>query len=915
VSVIVVIVAIGLRNAGQRLRRLFSRTRVGTRAKRYVAFISYSHSADGELASELQRNLGRFAVPRYRLRGRRIFRDETGLGVSETLWADIQRALDASDAFILLASPQSAQSIWVQREVDYWMTLRRGSPVLAITAGGVAWSEDHAMSRGEAPALPTSLLAAYPETPKWVDLRWVKTERSRKPDDPRMRQALAEITARIEGRNLEQILDLDAVHRRRFAIAASMVVAIMAVLLGWGIYNGGRAALEKEMKIRVRALGLLAASRASLADDPERGLLLAREAYRVDPVADVATTLHEALVRSRVRAVMGEDGSGDVTAVSWSATTDHLATSHKNGTVGIWDAQGRAVATRAVPSHSRSTTCVCWSPDGRQLATASEDGTAGVWSEDGVREASLPHEGKVWWVAWAPDCRRLATASGDHDAHIWGFDWKGPPITLLGHGGKVAALAWSRDGTRLATGCSDGNTRLWRDDGTLERTLAGHASGMTVSSVAFSHDGKRLATACWDRTVRIWDLARGVCVAVLVTHQAEVTAVAWSRDDRRIASASSDRTARIWEFTGDQTRELPPLTGHHGRVWGIAWSPDGSSLATAAEDGLARIWRVHGAEELAVACCGEFRDVTWSPTGDRFASASTDGTACIWDLAGRRISSLDHGNEVWCVAWSPSGARLATASGDHSARIWLLDGSSDSRPLGNHASWVTSVEWCPDETGLATACYDGSATRWSIDGDRGTDLADHSGSHLFAIAWSCDGRIATASHDHTARIWNDDGTFKTLQHEQHGVAAAAWSPDGKRLATGSWDTTARIWSAQGDLLAVLRGHDRGVMSVSWSRDGTMIATASGDGTVRIWSASEGKERAVLRGTGAGVHAVAWSPDGTRIASAGADGLILIWLTRLQDLLALADRRLAATGRAFSAAERDRYASLLEVGQE
>jgi hypothetical protein len=64
-----------------------------------------------------------------------------------------------------------------------------------------------------------------------------------------------------------------------------------------------------------------------------------------------------------------------------------------------------------------------------------------------------------------------------------------------------------------------------------------------------------------------------------------------------------------------------------------------------------------------------------------------------------------------------------------------------------------------------------------------------------AIAISPDGQwLATASDDHTARIW-DAATGRERHRLKHqgSVFAVAISPDGKSLATASHDHTARIW--------------------------------------------------------------------------------------------------------------------------
>jgi hypothetical protein len=74
----------------------------------YDAFISYNHSADRRLAEALQRGLYRFAAPFPGRRAVSLFRDETHLSASPGLWPTIERALDASAWFILLASPEAA---------------------------------------------------------------------------------------------------------------------------------------------------------------------------------------------------------------------------------------------------------------------------------------------------------------------------------------------------------------------------------------------------------------------------------------------------------------------------------------------------------------------------------------------------------------------------------------------------------------------------------------------------------------------------------------------------------------------------------------------------------------------------------------------------------------------------------------
>ena len=88
---------------------------------RYGAFISYSHAASAEVARGLQKWLQAYAKPWWRWRAVNVFRDETDLTASPALWSTITEALDQSSHFILLASPNAAQSKWIKREVRYWL--------------------------------------------------------------------------------------------------------------------------------------------------------------------------------------------------------------------------------------------------------------------------------------------------------------------------------------------------------------------------------------------------------------------------------------------------------------------------------------------------------------------------------------------------------------------------------------------------------------------------------------------------------------------------------------------------------------------------------------------------------------------------------------------------------------------------
>ena len=111
--------------------------------REYVGFISYRHlKQDSAVAVKLHRRLEHYRVPSDLVQNKDkrklgyIFRDNDELPVSSNLSDNIYEALDHSHFLIVICTPETPKSLWVQREVEYFLQHHDRDHVLAVLVEG-----------------------------------------------------------------------------------------------------------------------------------------------------------------------------------------------------------------------------------------------------------------------------------------------------------------------------------------------------------------------------------------------------------------------------------------------------------------------------------------------------------------------------------------------------------------------------------------------------------------------------------------------------------------------------------------------------------------------------------------------------------------------------------------------------------
>jgi WD40 repeat protein len=321
---------------------------VAAEERGYDAFISYSHRLDGAIAARLQAELQRFAKPWYQVRALRVFRDQTSLAASPHLWTTIEQALDGSRWLILMASPESAQSPWVAKEIGWWRERRPASHILvAVTGGELVWDASAAdLDWAASTALSKEALGhAFSQEPRWVDLRWARAQAdSLRPADPRLQDAVADLAATIRELPKDSLIGEHIRQRRRTMRSVVAALTALVILLAFAVLAAVVAQRQRDRAIReetAATAGLLASTAITLTGShPDLAQLFAVKAYQLDPGDPQTRAALFAAVQSDPQVQRFIEAPGQVSAIASSASGRTIVAGTTNGWVQTWSVPG-----------------------------------------------------------------------------------------------------------------------------------------------------------------------------------------------------------------------------------------------------------------------------------------------------------------------------------------------------------------------------------------------------------------------------------------------------------------------------------------------------------------------------------------------------------------------------------------------
>jgi WD40 repeat protein len=826
----------------------------------YRAFISYSH-ADHDWGVWLHRALERYRVPK-RLSGAeglrrlgRMFRDEEELGAAHELGPKIEAALKASDVLIVVCSPRSAKSQWVNQEIEAFKKLGREHRVFALIVDG----EPHDVEKECFPEALKRRVDGGPAEPLAVDVRKFGRE------DAALRLIAGMLEVGYDDLRQREVRRRRAELRRAQALFVSGLVLVAAAL------TGGYFAAANYVDASERSSALFAREANTLFDEGlhAKGMLMALYG---DPAARAGAI--EALFRPE----------------GYPAARNALVRASLHN---------RLTATYS--GHTSHVLAIDVHPDGSTFLSASDDNTVKLW-RGGSGEAVATfagHEELVDAVEFLPDGRRFLTASRDSTVKLW--DVSRPEALQTFAVEDLTALTVAPDGEHFFAGDSDGVVRQWRLD-RQEPVATWPLEDAGIAQIVALPDGERFLTSTHFGGVKLWRIGQATPLGVYRADGGQVETIALLPDGQRFLIGDDDGGVELWDFARDEAVEN--FYGHRETVWSIALHPDGERFVTASDDGTVRLWREDSISALATFTMPTERINLFGPGNSVRAVAFLPDGSCLvgaYDGAVKRLqidgdppaASYTAGKGgVYSLAFLPDGQRFLAGALQNETQLWRRDGQQPDQTFSNGGSGFAtptlSIAIAPDGERFVTSTISGAVTMWEIGRQGALASFEHGGGYVFDAAFLPDGaQMLTASSDGAIRLWRtaDASLVQTFKEHDAFVRAIAVSPDGRQFISGSDDGTARLWRIEEEnSVATFGGHGFVLADVAVTADGSRFLTGSLDGTVKQWRAGRKTPLTTAGASIPDVYSIALSPDGRHYA-AGSSGATL--LMALGDELPLA----------------------------
>jgi len=533
---------------------------------------------------------------------------------------------------------------------------------------------------------------------------------------------------------------------------------------------------------------------------------------RIAAVAGTVGGRHGVLIRNLdngqlMHTLLGHDAP--VRAVAFSPDGQRLVTASDDQTVRVFELNNpQPPESKKFGPAGSPLTAVALSPDYAQVVAAGADNKVRLWNmADGMlQKECMGHAGRILGAGYIA-AGQPYSISADRTIRFWN-PADGQQVRAIELPSPTVSWSLSADAQRLAVASEDKLIRIvLLANGQIQQTLTGHQG--PVVSLNFSFDGKRLASSAavnMSSETIVWEIEKSRIQESL--EDLPSSFIAWDAQPDRLIW--SDGAGRTWNRALVFARHLD---GNQQAIVGLQFQSGSQNLLCAARDGSIRGFNTENAQATFTTNHGApLTSFRLSANEQAIVSGAENGTVRFWQVNGGGLGVQQVANlagPVLSAAYSPDNTRVLISVAGAKPFQAVLDVATGQllQRFTHQVQPVSWVSWLPERDVVVSLAPDGiwyASVRAArlIPGHTGpvNGLAAFPGSPL---------QVFSGSTDTTIRRWNLENGQPIAQFGHGGpVTAVAVRSDAQRLASASDNHTIKLWNVNGQQLVEMRGDMR-----------------------------------------------------------------------------------------------------------
>ena len=789
--------------------------------KGYYAFISYKRE-DEKWAKWIQHRLESYKFPnevrqRYTCTPqflRPIFRDTTHLN-GHSLLSSITDALKDSTYLIVICSPNVLNSVWVEREVDYFIKDGKEKFIIPVVVDGEPYANNPNFE-----CLPKNLRTLSFER----EILCINVAESGREG------AIVRIASRMANIDFAELWQR---HKREQKKKSIIKLALLSVLLIVALATS-ITFHHKNQKIATQNWHLMKS---------------------------------EAIISAEIAEQTAESGDRfQASILAASVLPRNLAKPNRPYSAQAERALRAAFATRGgmFKGHQLNTNVAILNKKSNILITGSDDNTIKIWNtSNGVCLNTLTgHKAPICNIELNKDENLLMSCDKEGLIKVWNLNTLNCISTInINQTDKFNSIATTFDASGKHIKVLVKDSLYIYDSASGNCISATNFSDMSSESICqwISEDYLLTHTAIVG-SYEIWNIENKQIIQTYNTRHEPILCA----DHQHLTVLDESGVLSIYSL---KTGEIEKSIFIGSVVYSI--SPDLKSLIINRDNSIQIIDTDSGDTRLEMHCPYSYLySIEWSSDMKSFIAISPYGIPIIWNIEANTLNPIVS-NETKAsmdILYSHNKQQIAYRIQD-TIRVISADSHDILLELFDCRVWSSDFKFCPNDKYFLYVSQSPNSNNvlkiYNIDGKELTNTISID-EKIQSIAFNHDGTMLAIGTTAPLNITQITGKVYDSEYNLTTIT----------LPTG--DAYIYLWDFdKGQMLSRIEGHRGAVRSLKFTADNSLISCGN-DGTIIIWNTDDYSQANILKGHTKPVSSILLTNDDSSIISGSWDGTIRIW---------------------------------------